>query len=100
MMASRVKMPSIALQTVGLLMSEGPASPSELADRIGMTQGGGITGLIDRLEKAGYVTRQREEKDRRRVLVVADDAKVFADVGYNDARVTERWNEYLTTLTD
>jgi DNA-binding MarR family transcriptional regulator len=88
------------LQTVGLLMSEGPASPGELAERIGMTPGGAITGLIDRLEKAGYVSRQRDARDRRRVLVVANEEKVFAEVGHIYGRMATRWNEYVATLTD
>jgi DNA-binding MarR family transcriptional regulator len=98
--ARSVGLNSSDLQTVGLLMSEGPASPGELAERIGMTQGGAITGLIDRLERAGYVSRQRDERDRRRVLVVADEKKVLADVGQIYGRVAERWNEYVSTLTD
>jgi DNA-binding transcriptional ArsR family regulator len=88
------------LQAVGLLMSEGPASPGELAERIGLTPGGAITGLIDRLEKAGYVSRRRDDRDRRRVLVVANEARVIADVGHIYGRVAQRWNEYVATLTD
>ena len=98
--ARSVGLNSSDLQTVGLLMSEGPASPGELAERIGMTQGGAITGLIDRLEKAGYVSRRRDDNDRRRVLVVANKEKVLADVGHIYGRVAERWNGYLATLTD
>jgi len=37
---------------------------SEVADRLLVT-GGNVTGIIDRLEKAGLVTRQRDHKDRR-----------------------------------
>jgi DNA-binding MarR family transcriptional regulator len=96
--ARSVGLNSSDLQTVSLLMSEGPASPSELAERIGMSQGGAITGLIDRLERAGYVSRQRDERDRRRVLVVADQEKVIADVGHIYGRMAQRWNAYLATL--
>lgn len=98
--ARSVGLNSSDLQAVSLLMSEGPASPSELSDRIGMSQGGAITGLIDRLERAGYVSRRRDEEDRRRVLVVANQEKVFADVGHIYGRVVRRWNEYLSTLTE
>ena len=98
--ARSVGLNSSDLQAVSLLMSEGPASPSELSERIGMSQGGAITGLIDRLERAGYVSRQRDEHDRRRVLVVADQAKVIADVGDIYGRVAERWNAYLSTLSE
>jgi DNA-binding MarR family transcriptional regulator len=98
--ARSVGLNSSDLQAVSLLMSEGPASPGELSERIGMTQGGAITGLIDRLEKAGYVERRRDEHDRRRVLVVANQAKVLADVGHLYGRVAERWNDYLATLSE
>ncbi len=37
---------------------------SEVADRLLVT-GGNVTGIIDRLESAGLVTRQRDSKDRR-----------------------------------
>jgi DNA-binding MarR family transcriptional regulator len=88
------------LQVVGLLMSEGPATPGELAARTGLTAGGSITAVIDRLEKAGYVTRQRDSGDRRRVIVSADANAVFDRVGPIYGRVGARWAEYLETLTD
>ena len=97
--ARSVGLNSSDLQAVGLLMSDGPASPGELSARIGMTQGGAITGLIDRLEKAGYVSRSRDDHDRRRVLVVANHDKVMADVGHIYGRVADRWNDYLATLS-
>jgi DNA-binding MarR family transcriptional regulator len=45
-----------------------PLSPGELAAAAGMTTGG-VTTAIDRLERAGYVTRERDSTDRRRVTV-------------------------------
>ena len=63
---------STDLQAVSLLMSQGPATPGELAERTGLSAGGAITAVIDRLEKAGYVSRQRDQADRRRVIVTAD----------------------------
>jgi hypothetical protein len=56
--------------------------------------------MIDRLERAGYVTRARDEADRRRVIVTANPEPVLAGVGPVYARVSQRWNEYLATLTD
>ncbi|WP_026927771.1 MarR family winged helix-turn-helix transcriptional regulator [Granulicoccus phenolivorans] len=88
------------LQAVSLLLSDGPATPGELASRIGLTAGGAITTMIDRLERAGYVRRTRDESDRRRVLVSAIPETVLTRVGPVYARVTEHWNEYLETLTD
>lgn len=97
--ARSVGLNSSDLQAVGLLLSEGPATPGELAARIGITQGGAITGLVDRLERTGYVARVRDTDDRRKVRVVADASRVFADVGPVYARVAERWNAFLDTLT-
>ncbi|NTW40281.1 MAG: MarR family transcriptional regulator, partial [Cellulomonadaceae bacterium] len=88
------------LQTVGLLMSEGPATPGELAERIGITSGGAITAVVDRLERAGYVTRRRDEHDRRRVIVSALPDVVMARVGPVYGQVAADWNAYLDTLTD
>ena len=51
---------STDMQAVSLLMSEGPATPGELAERTGLTAGGAITAVVDRLERAGYVTRERD----------------------------------------
>jgi DNA-binding MarR family transcriptional regulator len=38
---------------------------------------GAVTGMVDRLERAGYVTRAQDPQDRRRVIV-APDLKRFA----------------------
>lgn len=88
------------LQVIGLLMESGPATPGELAARSGLTAGGTITALIDRLENAGYVRRERDSHDRRRVLVSVDEARVMAVVGPVYERIASRWNEYLTTLSE
>lgn len=54
---------------LAVLDKEGPMTPHELAERIGLTRGGAITAAIDRLERAGYAARRRDATDRRRVLV-------------------------------
>lgn len=91
---------STDMQTVGILMSQGPATPGELAERTGLTAGGAITAVVDRLEKAGYVSRERDAGDRRRVIVTANQEAVLARVGPIYGRVGSRWADYLETLTD
>lgn len=91
---------STDMQAVSLLMSEGSASPGELAARTGLTSGGAVTAMIDRLERAGYVTRERDADDRRKVVVTAVPAKVASAVGPIYARVGRRWTDYLDTLND
>jgi DNA-binding MarR family transcriptional regulator len=98
--ARSVSLNSSDLQTVGLLLSHGPTTPGDLAQRTGLTAGGAITAVIDRLERAGYVSRRRDQSDRRRVLVEANADKVMADVGATYGRVAARWESFLETLSD
>jgi DNA-binding MarR family transcriptional regulator len=57
------------LQCLNLLSLDGPVTPGRLAQAMGITTGGAITAVVDRLEKAGYVRRTRDPNDRRRVIV-------------------------------
>jgi DNA-binding MarR family transcriptional regulator len=51
-----------------ILTRNGAMSAGELADHTGLTTGA-ITGVVDRLEKAGFVHRVKDPHDRRRVIV-------------------------------
>ncbi|WP_405165803.1 MarR family transcriptional regulator [Nocardia sp. NBC_01499] len=46
----------------------GPVTAGVIAEHTGLTSGA-VTGLVDRLEKAGYAKRTRDQQDRRKVLV-------------------------------
>src|SRR4029453_3922199 len=59
-----------ALRAWALRVSYGPMSASEFADLTGLTAGA-VTGLLDRLSKAGAVKRGPHPKDRRKVIIVA-----------------------------
>jgi DNA-binding MarR family transcriptional regulator len=62
-----------------LLELNGPATPGWLAEMTGLTTGA-VTGMVDRLERAGYVSREPDPKDRRRVIVRPDLARWERDV--------------------
>lgn len=54
-----------------LLLNEAlpePLTAGQLAELTGLTTGA-VTGVLDRLEGAGYVNRTRDSVDRRRVVV-------------------------------
>ena len=53
---------------LGLLDQHGPLTASRLAELSGFTTGA-ITGIVDRLEHAGYVRRESNPNDRRSVIV-------------------------------
>lgn len=62
------------LRCLEILMQELPeASPSQLAERLGLTTGS-VTTLLDRLEKAGHLSREAHPTDRRKTIVRATPA--------------------------
>jgi MarR family 2-MHQ and catechol resistance regulon transcriptional repressor len=50
----------------------GPLSQGELAEKL-LRSGGNLTLVVDNLEKAGYVFRERDPADRRFVIVKLTD---------------------------
>ena len=62
-----------------LLQLNGPATPGFLAEMTGLTTGA-VTGMVDRLERCGYVRREPDPTDRRRVIVKPDLARWDRDL--------------------
>ncbi len=51
------------------LLSDGPMTPGQLAEHLKVTTAA-ATQIVDRLERAGHVARQRRDEDRRKICVV------------------------------
>lgn len=66
--AQRVGLAASDAQFVSLLAQHGSLTPGRLAGLTGLTTGT-VTGVVDRLERGGYVRRQPVPGDRRKVLV-------------------------------
>ena len=58
------------LPCLDLISRYGPLSPGELARRAGLHPAT-VTGILDRLERGGWVARERDPADRRAVIVRA-----------------------------
>ena len=58
------------LDCLDIIARSGPLSPSALARRAGLHPAT-MTGVLDRLERAGWISRDRDPADRRGVLVAA-----------------------------
>jgi DNA-binding MarR family transcriptional regulator len=50
------------------MRADGPVTAGRIAELSGLSTGA-VTGVIDRLERAGFVRRVRDPHDRRKVLV-------------------------------
>lgn len=66
----RLGMTAAERKTLGILGEMGVATPGQLATATGLTTGA-ITGIVDRLEKAGYARRAPNPGDRRSLLIHA-----------------------------
>ena len=66
--ARRLGMTAAERKCAGLVAELGETTPKQLAEMTGLTTGA-ITGIVDRLERAGYANREPNPKDRRSVLI-------------------------------
>ena len=67
------------MQFLTHLRREGPITPGRLAELTGL-RSGTVTGVLDRLEAAGFARRERDTSDRRRVLVHLDEGRMARDI--------------------
>lgn len=96
--ADQLGMPLTDVHAIGALLEIGPAGVRRLADLMGMTTGA-VTRLVDRLERAGYVSRSTDPADRRRVVVQVVPERI-ADIGRYYEPIGERWQQQVSGYTD
>ena len=109
------------MDCMDFLNLEGRMTAGRLAELTGLTTGA-ITGVVDRLERAGFVRRERDESDRRKVFIapVPEQAREIERfytlmqramekqaAGYTDAELklllryaTESYQSILTATTE
>jgi len=67
-MAKIVEAPATDILCMEFLVEKGTATAGELAKVAGLSTGG-ITGTITRMQKAGWISYERDAKDKRKVIV-------------------------------
>jgi DNA-binding MarR family transcriptional regulator len=103
--ADKVGLSPTDLMAMDLISRDGGVTAGQIANHLNLTSGA-ITGLIDRLERAGYAKRAADAKDRRRVTVVPTAkgdrvGDLFAPLAVVLRRTTEAYSESeLAMLTD
>ncbi len=97
--ADRIGINATDLNCLNILSFSGHMTAGELARATGLTTAS-ITGVIDRLEEAGYVTRERDPRDRRRVVVTLSLDKAMRNVASVFLPVLRDWRELATGYSD
>jgi DNA-binding MarR family transcriptional regulator len=87
------------LNCLNILALRGRMTAGELAKATGLTTAS-ITGVLDRLEEAGFVRREKDPSDRRRVVVRLDSERGVRDVAPVFAPVVQAWREAAGQYTD
>ncbi|MEV4225663.1 MarR family transcriptional regulator [Streptomyces bobili] len=117
-MAQRLGLNVTDLTCFGYVIQAGEdlLTAGDLATRVHVTTGA-VTGILNRLERAGYVTRRPDPQDRRRVRVAAEPTAVarvyalyepyytrlntlFADYSPEEIAVLTDWFSRATTLAN
>ena len=97
--AERLGLNAPDLGYLGAIAQEEPLTAGRLAELTGLTTGA-ITGVIDRLEKAGYVRRAPDSRDRRRVIVEPVLETALRDVAPLFEPMGRDWEEWLAGYSD
>jgi DNA-binding MarR family transcriptional regulator len=96
--ARRLGLSAAEHKALALIVRAGPLPTGALAPELGVGVTA-VTGIVDRLERAGYVRREPDPADRRRVLLVADESRapdlggILADLGRELDAVLAKYDE-------
>src|SRR6516165_6300332 len=86
------------MDCMDFLNLEGRMTAGRLAELTGLTTGA-ITGVVDRLQKAGFVRRERDETDRRKVFI-AVVPETTAHIGRLYVPMQEAMQKLWSTYSD
>jgi MarR family transcriptional regulator, organic hydroperoxide resistance regulator len=97
--ADRVGLHVTDLRCLNLLAQAGPLTAGELGQQLGLGTTGAVTRMVDRLERAGYVRRQADHRDRRRVIIQPVPERLAAIASHYRGMATA-WNGLLAAYSD
>lgn len=97
--AERIGVNATDLNCLNLVALAGPLTAGELARQTGLTTAS-ITGVLDRLEEGGFVRRERDPKDRRRVNVKLNPGPALAEIGPTFGPLVVAWRGTAASYSD
>jgi DNA-binding MarR family transcriptional regulator len=98
--AARAGMNATDAQALDILAATGPATAGRIAELMGVTTGA-VSQMLDRLEQAGRIRRERDPEDGRRVIVrLAPGEDAARDLGPLLDAIGQRWSEVAGQYDD
>jgi DNA-binding MarR family transcriptional regulator len=95
---SQLELKDVDLDCFDIIDAYGPLSPSALARRAGLHPAT-MTGILDRLERGGWIARERDPSDRRAVVVRAERER-YADLMRLYAGMNRSVNKLVASYSD
>jgi DNA-binding MarR family transcriptional regulator len=97
--AERIGINATDLNCLNILSLTGAMTAGDLARVTGLSTAS-ITGVIDRLEESGFVRRERDTGDRRRVVVHLVAERAWRDVGPVFLPMIRAWQATASRYSD
>jgi DNA-binding MarR family transcriptional regulator len=97
--AERIGINVTDLNCLNIVALSGSMTAGDLAKATGLTTAS-ITGVLDRLEEGGFVRRERDPQDRRRVIVNLNAGPGLHEVARTFAPVVSAWRTTAAGYSD
>lgn len=103
---TRIELKDLDFDCLDVIARHGPISPSALAGRVGVHPAT-MTGILNRLDEGGWITRDRAKGDRRAVVVASKPDRqrelygIFGGMNTRMGRICDRYSDKeLDTIED
>jgi DNA-binding transcriptional ArsR family regulator len=97
--ADQIGINATDLNCLNILSFSGQMTAGDLARATGLSTAS-ITGVVDRLEQAGFVTRERDGQDRRRVVIRLDTQHALGTVAPVFGPMMGAWQRVAAKYSD
>ena len=97
--AERIGINVTDLNCLNIVALTGPMTAGDLARATGLTTAS-ITGVLDRLEQGGFIRRERDPKDRRRVIVNVKAGPGLREIGLTFGPLVKAWRTTAGSYSD
>lgn len=94
-LASKLGLNATDYRCLEFILRMGSMTAKALAEEVHLTTGA-ITGIVDHLEKAGYVERLENPKDRRSIII--NPLVTHKQLGEKTGRIMESYRAAMTQL--